>query len=634
MCGIAGLLTFGRATDARSVLEAMRAAQYHRGPDASGIRLLRNGCGGLANCRLAVCDLSPAGHMPMSDDTGRIAISYNGEIYNAAELRAELECEGFVFHSHGDTETVLHGYEAWGEPVVERLRGMFAFAITDERPDQRKLLLARDRLGIKPLYYTAGPAGFLFASEIKALHAAGLIGSEIDSAGLVGYLMLGSVPNPLTIYRGVRGLEPASTLTVSLDDPVVSLAPRRYWIMPVCERTTARNDAIEEVRALLLGAVCEQLVGDVPIGAFLSGGLDSTILVGLMRRAGADRLRTCSIAFTECEYDEARPARQTAEVFGTEHVERTIGPDDLRRELPAILAAMDQPTVDGVNTYFVSETAKQAGLTVALSGLGGDELFGGYQNTFQGVPILVRAIRAMRFVPGATRLVTAGVTVSPQRERLRKAADALTSSPGAPAAYLARRGLFSHSEARMLAGEERWREAAKSFEPLSHIASRSVLGGRESRFETRPFSWISRAELGTYTHHQLLRDTDVMSMAHSLEVRVPLLDHRLVEAVLTLPDAIKRDGDRPKALLADAASGLCPPGVLAYRPKQGFTFPMQQWLRGPLSETLDELVVDVGTRQIVNRASAERIVSSFCRGHMHWSRLWALAALAAVRGTS
>lgn len=627
MCGIAGLFLPDSDTSCRGVrgwLELMIAAQRHRGPDDFGVMTLPGNRGGIATCRLAIRDLSPAGHMPMTNHDSTVWITYNGEIYNTDELRPALEALGFAFRSNSDTEILLHGYQAWGESMVNRLRGIFAFGILD-LPANR-LFVGRDRLGVKPLYYTRSGGNFAFASELKALGAAGLLSDEISPGGLAGYLMLGAVPNPLTIYRDARGLEPGHTLTVDLGR-LSDATPCRYWQMPTGVRSDIdRVGAVRETRDALIDAVRSQMVSDAPIGAFLSGGIDSSAVVALMRRATGGPIRTCSMAFGEAAYDEAPYARAMAQAAGTEHYERTVTAEDVRRELPRILRVMDQPTVDGVNTYFVAQTARQAGLTVALSGLGGDELFGGYAGTFRGVPRMMRLTRLAQRVPGGATVAGAALAASPRRDRMGKARDALTRPPTAASGYLARRGLFSPSETQELLGAERWQAAIAEFEPLDHIAARAIRNGRDSTFEAQPFAWLSRAELGAYTHHQLLRDTDVMSMAHSLEVRVPLLDSRLVEMVLRLPGPIKAAG-LPKSLLLDALGGDLPSQISAPRPKQGFTFPFDLWLRDDLRDTVREMLGAVTARGIVQPKPARAIQSRFDAGSLHWSRLWSLAVL-------
>lgn len=640
MCGIAGIVLKPncRLPDLRERAVAMREAMRHRGPDDAGLFLSLDARLAFVNCRLAIRDLSPAGHMPMSfsrrgnNASDRVVITYNGEIYNADELRAELQRAGHVFRSTGDTEVVLRGYLEWGDAVVTRLRGMFAFGIlTLERSNVKTLFLARDRLGIKPLYYAHTAQAFLFASELKGLLAARLVSRELDPASLVAYLMLGTVPNPRTIYRSVQALEPGCTLTLDLATHETRWA--RYWAFPAEQEPSAsppqvgayvqRDDAsvVEQTRVQLQDAVRSHLVSDVPLGAFLSGGLDSSAVVALMRQVTNGTIRTCAMVFEESEYSEAPFARAVAQQVGAEHYERVVTGQDVANEMERILWAMDQPTIDGVNTYFVSKTAREAGLTVALSGLGGDELFGGYPNTFAGVPRLMRRLRAVQRVPGGGAVAQTLLTRVAPYSRYAKVADALARPVTLASAYLTCRGLFAPREVKSLVAPDLWR-AAHEFDPVAYIAQRSNV----PTFQPSTFTWTSCAELATYTHNQLLRDTDVMSMAHSLEVRVPLLDHLLVESVLRLPAADKMNGGGPKSLLLQAVGALLPASVRERRAKQGFTFPFDRWLRGPLQPWI---VQHANGNDILQKDAVARVWRAYEQGQAHWSRVWALAVLQA-----
>ena len=628
MCGIAGIIV-NRNEKLEHIehrVKAMADAMFHRGPDDGGTFVSTDQRVALSSRRLAIQDLSPAGHMPMSNSQKTVWIVYNGEIYNSGELRPELEGLGFTFASSSDTEVILRAYEAWGSECVHRLRGMFAFAIFDTRiqaPRGGQVFLARDRLGIKPLYYAQCAEGFVFASELKGLQAAGLTGRELSPAGLVGYLMMGSVPNPLTIYRDVNALEPGHTLTITMDGGNGTPRSKRYWSLPVNTVAPASyGEAVEQVRHLLEESVRIRLVSDVPLGAFLSGGLDSSGIVALMRQATTGPIRTCSMVFEEDEYSEAPYARAMAEAVGAEHFERTITAGDLTNELDNIFDAMDQPTVDGVNTYFVSQTAKQAGLTVALSGLGGDELFGGYPSTFLGVPSMMRHLQRARMVPGGVALARAAIQMLPNRHRGARVHEALGRRTTPASAYLTRRGLFSRAEVKSLLSREVWEEGFKGFDAVQHIATRANANGRPIHPDDDAFAWTSRAELSTYTHHQLLRDTDAMSMIHSLEVRVPLLDHHLVEATLRLPHAFKRRGEGPKPMLQAALHDLLPPIIRDRRDKQGFVFPFDSWIQG--------MRADLGSSAssgVWQRPAVEQVWDHHGAGRMHWSRAWALAAV-------
>jgi asparagine synthase (glutamine-hydrolysing) len=633
MCGIAGIaIKPGESLpDLRERLDAMARAMVHRGPDDQGVFVAPDGRAGLANRRLAIRDLSPAGHMPMASDDGWVWITYNGEIYNADALRGELVSLGQRFRSHSDTEVILRGYEAWGAQVVARLRGMFAFAVLDRRPAasaEGHLLLARDPMGIKPLYYAWTEVGLVFASELQAMQASGLVSAEVSPTSVVGYLLLGSVPNPLTIYRQISALEPATWLEIDLERPAT---PRRvtYWRLPEDLSPAASHaETVALVQERLLDAVRVRLVSDVPLGAFLSGGLDSSSVVMLMRAATDGPIRTCSMVFEEAEYSEAPYARAVAEAAGAEHFERVITAQDVLAEFDAMLAALDQPSIDGVNTYFVSQTARQAGLTVALSGLGGDELFGGYPNTFGQAFQVERALRLAQAAPGGRWAAQAAIKLLPNRQQWTRVADALDRPASLPSAYLTRRGLFAPSEVQQMVTPDVWREAAQAFDVVGHVLA--AAGGPPPRAGSQAsMAWISRAELRTYTHHQLLRDTDVMSMAHSLEVREPLLDVPLAEAVLRLPDSAKQNhAGGPKPLLAHAMGDRLPAVVRKRRDKQGFTFPFARWLGGPLHGQVEARLAALDEAGLLRPGVGRQVYESYRQGRVHWSRPWALVALA------
>lgn len=600
--------------DAGALTTRMCDALAHRGPDDAGLYVSPDQRVALGNRRLAIRDVSPLGHMPMLSKDEQFAITYNGELYNMQELRTELERAGYTFRSTSDTEVILQGYQAWGEAVFARLRGIFALAIFAPG----RVTLARDPLGVKPLYFAQTEMGLVFSSELQALRAANLISRALDPISIIAYLELGSIPTPRTIYQNVEQLEPGTALTIEFE--TMETRRTRFWSLPTHERR-APKDVVAQTRAALLDAVSSQLVSDVPLGAFLSGGLDSSAVVALMRQATNGTLRTCAMVFEEAEYSEAPYARDMAEHVGAEHFERVVTAQDVVNELPRILRAMDQPSVDGVNSYFVSQTARQAGLTVALSGLGGDELFGGYP-TFYAAPALERNLRLVHQVPAGTVLTRTALRLLPNPARYRKIQAALESPPSRAGAYLAYRGVFAPSEVRTLVSPDVW-DAAREFDARTYIAERAAGSADMTTGAQAQYAWTSRAELNTYTLNQLERDTDVMSMAHSLEVRVPLLDPRLVEHVLTLPDASKQNGV-PKALLHQAIGDLLPPSVRDRRGKQGFTFPFARWLRGELKDALPSLDA---SGAILQTGAAKRVVDAFERGEVHWSRAWSVLVL-------
>lgn len=624
MCGIAGIIvkSDNHSIDIKKHIVQMNSVMSHRGPDDEGCFVSAQQRVGFGNRRLAIRDLSPAGHMPMCDEHQQVWITYNGEVYNADSLRKDLQVQGYQFKSATDTEVILKGYMQWGEAIVPKLRGQFAFAIYDERDDSQdaKILLARDHLGIKPLYYVETATHFLFGSELKIIIASGLISNEINPDGLMGYLLTGSVPNPLTIYRDIQALEPSHFISFHLNQHRIQ--PRSFWKLPTDTRNDVSYDqAIEETRNLLNEVVKMRLVSDVPLGAFLSGGLDSSAVVTLMRRATDGDIRTCSMVFDESQYSESTYARAVADKIGSVHYERVITASDVSNEFDNILNAMDQPSNDGVNTYFVSQTARQAGLTVALSGLGGDELYGGYANTFNQVPQIYTGLRLIQAIPMMSSFARALIHRSRQ-QKWRLMASILDATPSLSNAYWSRRGFFTLSEVHHLLHKD---FADAQFESNPYVSKRA----NSQNHNKDSFAWISRAELRTYTHNQLLRDTDVMSMAHSLEVRVPFLDYKLVEHALRLPAGFKR-GNAIKPLLLRTMKDQLPDIVTNRQDKQGFVFPMDIWLRSTLREKTDNIIEQVKTKKWLNPKAVDDVVNQYHAGHVHWSRMWALIALGSV----
>jgi asparagine synthase (glutamine-hydrolysing) len=631
VCGIAGIILKSNEPniDLAPKLRAMAQAMAHRGPDDEGIFVSPNGQVGLANRRLSIRDLSPSGHMPMMNDLQDVIITYNGEIYNADTLRLELEREGYAFHSHTDTEVILRGYEHWGNEVVQRLRGMFAFAVCDFRYgciDKPKILIARDHMGIKPIYYWKSSNAIVFASELKSLLASGMMPKQVNPAGLVGYLLMGSVPNPFTIYKDIRSLEPSTYLEIDTAN-ILRMDPTIFWSLPVdIQDVSNLNEAVENVRFLLTEAVRIRLVSDVPLGAFLSGGLDSSSVVALMRQATNGIIRTCSIAFDESAYSESVYAQAVAKHVDAEHFERIVTLDDVKHEFDNILHASDQPTIDGVNTYFVSQTARQAGLTVALSGLGGDELFGGYPNTFKGIPRFYNKLALLQRIPLGTVAAQIALGLRSHSPRLTHNQDALVRPASLASSYVTLRGLFSYRQVRKLVSRDIWESASQTLDAVRLVNTHA---GGVTNQHTDEFAWVSRALLRTFMHDQLLRDTDVMSMKHSLEVRVPFVDRELVSSILRLPTSMKKmNGQTPKPLLALAMQGLLPDEVLNRRDKQGFVFPFDLWLRGGLANKARQAIDLVIDNKLISGDAANHVIEQFNQGNIEWSRLWSLVTLA------
>lgn len=618
MCGIFGLIG-KRAPEIERALMLGTQALAHRGPDDEGSELMGissrpDYCVGLGFRRLAILDLSPASHQPMHEPERDLWLVFNGEIYNYQEIRAELVQRGHSFRSRGDTEVLLKAYCEWGDGCVDRLRGMFAFAIWDGQLE--RLFLARDRMGIKPLYYFSAGDTFVFGSEVKALLASGLVPRRLDQAGLTSYLEYGSVQEPRTIVDGVRSLAAGHVMVWYRQ----GYKTRSYWTLAEAAlespATSSVDEAIKQVRNILLESVSLRLISDVPLGLFLSGGVDSSVLVALAREVSGGPLDTFSVAFSEKEFDEADYSDLVARVYGTRHHKIQLNEKQLLDEIPNALGALDQPSIDGVNTYVVSKATKQAGVTVALSGLGGDEVFAGYSH-FRSVPRMMRLSRYAR--PARPLFRTFGRALQPSLTGANGKLFALVSGgyPGSHPYFLSRTLFLPWNVNFLLAGKAvrngataRLEALAKSIRQLDAVNQVSVLEGAH------------------YMANTLLRDTDSMSMAHSLEVRVPLVDHKLWEYVLPLQSQLKLDSHLPKPLLVKTAGSEFPRQVYA-RHKMGFTLPFDRWMRGALRPTIEkELTTSCGNGdQVLNPRAISSVWSNFLSGHTTWSRPWSLFVL-------
>jgi len=563
MCGIAGILTTAPgALDLARTIAPVQQALRHRGPDGCGAWQSPSAQAAFAHVRLAIFDPTPAGHQPMSIDEGRYTIVCNGAIYNFRELRRELESAGVTFTTRTDTEVILRLYAREGVGCLARLRGMFAFALWDERA--RTCLLARDRFGIKPLYYAATGNHLVFASEVRALVASGLVPRELDPAGVYGYFRTGSVPEPLTILQGVRAL-PAAHYAQWRGDGF-TMSP--YWNLQFTPHADRAGTAVEEVRQALADSVAAHLAGDVPVGLFLSGGIDSTALLSLAHHSGR-ALDAFSMTFPSLPDDEGPAARRSAEHFGARSFHQPMDAAAARCAVAGFLRAVDQPSIDGLNTFVVAQHAAAHGAKAVLSGTGADELFGGYPS-FRGVPRLAawhgRAAAAGPLAALAGRVIERAAPES----KARRVGDLLQQAPGLAAAYATYRGIFTRQEAATLTAH-----FTGDFPPVARPAGE----GRDSSLDAEADE-VTRLELTRYVRNQLLRDGDVMSMTHGLELRTPFLDGPLLEVLARLPASVRVAPG--KGLLRQAVPEL-PPWVTA-RPKQCFQFPFEQWLGGEWSD--------------------------------------------------
>jgi len=624
MCGICGVVGIESPESGESVVRRMMAAMLHRGPDEEGILLASPVAVGMR--RLSIVDLA-GGSQPVWNETGTLAVVYNGEIYNFKSLRAELESAGHKFRTRSDTEVVVHAYEEWGERCAEHLHGMFAFAVI-EMPQGRsgraaRVFLARDRTGIKPLYYALVDRKLLFASEVRALLASGCVPACISPSAIPAYLLFGSVCEPLTLIEGVASLPPGHSMSVRAAVSVSAPDPVRYWDAPRAAPELASFPA-KRVRALLEDAVATHLVADVPVGVFLSSGLDSTAIAALASRARAG-IHTFTVAFADAEFSEAEIARRTASRLGTEHTELTLSDREMLARLDEAITGFDQPSMDGINTYFVSWAARQAGLKVALSGLGSDEIFGGY-SSFRSTSKVAHAAAAARLLPRPLRASFSAVLArtnvfGSSPDASRKASAAFLDPDSLPHAYFFTRLLFTpQAVASGLGGDCSSWSSSPWWRWLSDSSRRASLMDE--------FTGISWLELRSYMLNTLLRDTDAMSMCHSLEVRVPFLDAPLVEYVLSLPETAKRGSARPKALLIEALGDLLPEEIVAQR-KRTFTFPWENWFRGALGKRVAAGLADwsPALASQLGGEFAQSVWQDYLAGRTTWSRPWSLYVL-------
>jgi asparagine synthase (glutamine-hydrolysing) len=621
----------------------MAAAMRHRGPDDDGFLVNEARAPGLAlgMRRLSIIDLK-TGRQPVWNETRDVAVIFNGELYNYRELRERLTLSGHRFTTQSDTEILVHAWEEWGEDCLEELRGMFALALLDLRKRYATaplLFLARDPLGIKPLYYTQTGDGFAFASEVRALMAGGVAPKTLSPDALTSYFLFGGISEPVTLLDGVFSLPPGHRMLLYVPERRRMPRARAWWDAtrsPAAKEARATQDfssAAKSLRPLLEDAVRAHLIADVPVGLFLSSGLDSSAIAALAARARAG-ICSFTLSFPGTAFDEAPLARRVAKHCGTQHREVPLEGEAVVSRLDEAVASLDEPSMDGINTYFVSWAAREAGLKVALSGLGGDELFGGYA-TFSDTPRIKGLIRMAWFAPAPLRkavapLLRAVIVGRSSPDAARKAIAAWLSPDALPHPYFFTRALFPP-------GAELSRLIEPRFRP-------STVGADGVTLEPTWLGWLERAadgarklegmgsvswlEMRCYMASTLLRDTDSVSMSRSLEVRVPLLDTPLVEFVGSLPDAARRRDGTAKALLNAAIADLLPQNILAQK-KRTFTLPWEEWLRGPLRKRLETSLAEPapGLAAYLRGDGVRQVWSNFLAGQTSWSRPWSIYVL-------
>ncbi len=604
----------GQAPGLRAAASRMADAMAHRGPDAQG--LWADSSVLLAHRRLSIIDIDSASNQPFHDPEGRFTLVFNGEIYNYRALRDLLP--GHVFRTKSDTEVLLAAWMQWGEACLDRLEGMFAFAVWDAR--QQVLSVVRDRFGVKPLYYHLAGPQLLFASELRSLLASGMVPRQLDEEALTDHLRHGVVHGPRTIVRNVYMLRPGHLMQWKAG--VVETRP--WWSITGDEGATAKGipppRIHAEVRQRFIRAVEKRLVADVPFGAFLSGGIDSSAVVGAMAQCSQAPVHTFTVTFDEAEFSEARYAGLIARKFGTKHTEIRLRPEDMLKLLPQALAAMDHPSADGPNTWVVSKMTKEAGITMALSGLGGDEVFAGY-DVFKR-SLALRQRKGLLAIPRPVRLGAGAVLCKLKPGAMGWKAQELLKLRNwdiADTYPLARLAFNEVQLTELLSGHGRVPDAVAT-------EVRLLLGTPEAR-QLPLLSQVSVAELSTYLPDMLLRDADQMSMAHALEIRTPFLDHPLTDLVLGITDAVKFP-HTPKKLLTDALGDMLPREV-TQRPKMGFTLPWDRWMRDPLRSFCEARLAALALRPQFNEQGVKRLWKQFIEGDpgVSWGRVWLLVVL-------
>jgi len=614
MCGICGIIGLKDKEISEKSISLMNTALAYRGPDDEGSFIDNNIA--LGHRRLSIIDLSKNGHQPMFSADGRFVIIYNGELYNYKSLRLELQrskhedtsSQAYPFQTQTDTEVILAAYQRWGIDCLKYFNGMFVFAIWDKQKEE--LFIARDRLGIKPLYYWQGDNKFVFASEIRALLKSNLVPKKLDKNAVYDYVAFQTVHAPSTIIENVKMLLPGHYLLLKKNKIGIPIQ-HKYWSLndvAIQSPNKPYEQVCKDVKDLFFASVEKRLISDVPFGAFLSGGIDSSLVVAAMSQLMREKVSTFSVTFNESEFSEAPYAAQIAKRYNTEHHEIKLSLKQFLDKLPEAMSALDHPSGDGMNSYIVSEATKKAGITMALSGLGSDELFAGYPlfkrlyrleklKWISGFPFISLPFKVMDMVkpsPASAKLIEMSMLPNWNLENT----------------YPLTRRNMTKGEAYQVYALEGISNRVLTFNSKHEILSK-----------------ISVAELGNYLPDILLRDTDQMSMAHALEVRVPFLDHTLVEYVLGLPDEVKYP-HTPKKLLTDSMKGLLPENII-HRKKMGFTFPWSDWMKNDLKAFCEENINSLSEREYFNKNNLQSLWKGFIKGKAQspYYKIWHLVVL-------
>lgn len=611
MCGITGIYGLENLQNPEETIRKMTSAIAHRGPNAEGFYLGKNAIFG--HRRLSIIDLSQSANQPLTSQDGRYTLVYNGELYNYRELKAAIPEYNFITSS--DTEVMLAALIKWGMKALQLFNGMFAFAFWDNHDE--KLWIARDRMGIKPLYYSIQGQSVLFASELKAILASGIVERKINRFALDDYLRYQTVHAPATMVKDVNLLLPGTYWELS-DPEAQAIAYWKPWQKLHFERDLIKVQ--KEVRDKLTAAVERRMVADVPFGAFLSGGIDSSLITGIIRKRLELPLDTFNVSFDESDFSEAHHARLVAKRFNTHHHEIKLTPSDFLAALPDALLAMDHPSGDGPNTWIVSRETKRQGIDMAISGLGGDEVFAGY-DVFKRIPYVADRNWLLSFPKAIRNLIGTILAVAKPGVQSMKTKELLMAD------YFDLLHLYPTFRKTFL--DDQVMKFLKSRPGSNQVAK--IIAELETYHEFGELPTLSRisvAEFNTYMQNTLLRDTDQMSMAHALEVRVPFLDHELVEYVMHISDGIKYPSS-PKKLLVESFADLLPSEII-HRPKMGFVLPWEHWLRGELKGFSSDALALLADQNLLNAKGIEDAWKSFQKGdpNITWSRIWPLITLA------
>jgi asparagine synthase (glutamine-hydrolysing) len=617
MCGITGIVGNNLNSSVyQTAIQKMTDAIAHRGPNSQG--LWNDEHCFFGHRRLSIIDLSEAGNQPFMSQDGRYILIYNGELYNYKDLKFELQRAEhgsknipYIFKTNTDTEVILASYLRWGNTCMKRFNGMFAFAIWDTV--EQKVFIARDRLGVKPLYYQYKNNTLVFASEIRALIYSGIVDKKINSSSVAEYIQYATVHAPNTMLQDVKVLMPGNFLELQQNNLMIS----QYWNIndyAKSKQDLSYKETCTKVNELLTASVERRLVADVPFGAFLSGGIDSSAIVGLMSKVSTEKIQTFNVSFDESEFSEAKYAKQIAQKYNTQHHEIKLTPTDFLNQLPEALAAIDHPSGDGPNSYIVSKATKQAGITMALSGLGGDELFAGYDIFKRFYELEKKAW--LNIIPAKG---LAGKLISAKKKSVQgdKTCEILAlNSINGYQAYPINRKLFNQNDYQSLL-KKKYNDSNFIFNVIKNSTTD----------KQHILSRVSLYEIETYMQNVLLRDADQMSMAVALEVRVPFIDYQLVEFALGVQDEYKFP-HTPKKLLIDSLGNLLP-NEIVNRPKMGFTLPWKDWLKGDLREFCEDNIIQFSKRSFINREAVLIIWNRFLNNDpkITWSRIWHLVVL-------